>query len=343
MKYLKIALYTLLSIFALIIAFFIWAFVVEYRPNKIELIYENNSTTQIVSDEFDITVWNIGYAGMSEDMDFFMDGGAQTRTTKEQTQINLKHILTTLDTISSDFFLLQEVDESSKRSYYINQYAKITKSKPNYFISKAYNFKTKFVPVPVTKPLGKAQSGLATLSYVTPKKVERHAFPSVTPLPNRMFDLKRCFMVSEYKTNNNKKLYIINTHNSAFDSGKGRKKEMEHLREVLEQLYGHGESYVIVGGDWNQVPPDYPTEPTTPQYTTYRITNDLLPDDWNVVYDKTVETVRFANKPYEKGQTITSTVDYFIVSPNVEVLEVNVFQLEFKHSDHNPVHLKVRL
>jgi len=342
MKYCKIALYTILTVCAFLTAFFLWAYVIEYRPERVELICENH-VSQKVTDEFSITIWNIGYAGMSEEMDFFMDGGVQTRTTKEQTQINLRNILTTLDTISSDFFLLQEVDESSKRSYSIDQYRKIADSKPNYRISMAYNFRTLFVPVPVTNPLGKVQSGLVTLGNVTPSKVERYAFPSVTPLPNRMFDLKRCFMVSEYKTFSNKKLFIINTHNSAFDSGKGRKKEMEYLREVLEQLYSQGDAYVIVGGDWNQVPPDYPTEPTTPQYTTYRITKDLLPNGWNVVYDKSVETVRFANEPYVKRRTITSTVDYFLVSPNVELLEVKAFQLEYKHSDHNPVTAKFKL
>ena len=340
MKFYKITLYVILSASALLTGFFLWALVAEYRPKAVELI-DKNYITQKVADEFTITIWNIGYAGMNAEMDFFMDGGRQTRTTKEQTQINVLNILAKLDTLSADFILLQEVDEKSKRSYFIDQFGQIAESMPDYHMSRAYNFKTVFVPIPVKNPLGKVRSGLATLSKIVPVKVERYAFPIATPLPNRLFELKRCFMVSEYKTQDNKSLYIINTHNSAFDDGKGRKKEMEHLRELLESLYLQ-DAYIIVGGDWNQVPPDYPSEPTTPQYTPHRILKDMLPDGWKVIYDKSGETVRFANEPYVKGRTLTATVDFFLVSPNIEVLEVKAYPLEFKHSDHNPVQSKFR-
>ena len=321
--------------------FSLWAVFAEYRPNTVELIDENLNTHE-VADEFVMMTWNIGYAGMSAEMDFVMDGGRQTRITKEQTQSNIQQIVATLDTMSADFFLLQEVDEKSKRSYRINQFGKIANAMPEYHLNRAYNFQTGFVPVPVTNPIGRALSGLATLSKAPPVMAERYAFPNATPLPNRLFDLKRCFMVSEYKIQNNKKLYVINTHNSAFDSGEGRKKEMEHLRKVLENLYRQG-NYVIVGGDWNQVPPDYPAVPTTPRYTPHRMSQDLLPDGWQVVYDKSVETVRFANESYVKGRTITATVDFFLVSPNVETLEIKGYTLDFQNSDHNPVQAKFRL
>ena len=318
------------------------AIFLEYRPKTVELIDEILTVPQNVSDEITVIIWNIGYAGMSAEMDFVMDGGQQTRITKEQTQRNIQHIFAALDTMPADFFLLQEVDEKSKRSYRINQFAEIADALPEYHLNRAYNFQTGFVPVPVTNPIGRALSGLATLSKAPPVRAERYAFPNATPLPNRLFDLKRCFMVSEYKIQNNKKLYVINTHNSAFDSGEGRKKEMEHLRKVLENLYRQG-NYVIVGGDWNQVPPDYPAVPTTPRYTPHRMSQYLLPDGWQVVYDKSVETVRFANESYVKGRTITATVDFFLVTPNVETLEIKGYALDFQNSDHNPVQAKFRL
>jgi len=337
----KITVYTILLPVLFLTVFFLWAVFAEYRPKKVELIDENR-TVQEVADEFVIFTWNIGYAGMSAEMDFFMDGGRQTRATKEQTQSNIQYIVAALETLSVDFFLLQEVDEKSKRSYSINQFGKIADALPEYHLNRAYNFKTGYVPVPVTNPIGRVLSGLATLSRAAPVRAERHAFPNASPFPNRLFDLKRCFIVSEFKVQNNKSLYIINTHNSAFDSGEGRKKEMAHLREMLENLYRNG-AYVIVGGDWNQLPPDYPDEPTTPQYTPHRMSQDLLPDGWQVVYDKSVETVRFANEPYLKGRTLTATVDFFLISPNVEALEVKGYSLDFKNSDHNPVQARFRL
>jgi endonuclease/exonuclease/phosphatase family metal-dependent hydrolase len=340
-KFFKITLCAILFTVTSLTVFFLWAVFVEYRPKTVELIDENINL-QDVADEFVIMTWNIGYAGMNAEMDFVMDGGQQTRITKEQTQRNIQHIVAALDTMYADFFLLQEVDEKSKRSYRINQFGKIADAMPEYHLNRAYNFKTGFVPIPVTNPIGSVRSGLATLGKIAPVRAERYAFPNATPLPNRLFDLKRCFLVSEYKAPNNKKLHIINTHNSAFDSGEGRKKEMEYLREILENFYRQG-AYVIAGGDWNQLPPDYPAEPTTPQYTPHRISQDLLPDGWQVVYDKSVETVRFANEPYIKGSTLTATVDFFLVSPNVEAVEIKGYALDFEHSDHNPVRARFRL
>jgi len=334
-------LYLTFFIVALLTFFFLWAMVTEYRPKTVELIEENHHT-QKNPDEFDITIWNIGYAGMNAEMDFFMDGGRQTRITKEQTQNNMRQIVVILDTLQSDFILLQEVDERAKRSYSINEYRQITDFMPDYHLSKAFNFKTGYVPLPVMNPIGRVRSGLATLSKTIPVKVERYSFPNVTPVPQRLFDLKRCFMVSEYKTQDNNSLYVINTHNSAFDSGEGRKEEMDYLRTVVENLYRQG-AYVIVGGDWNQTSPDYPAEPTTPQYTPHRLTENLLPEGWQVIDDKSVETVRFANEPYVKGRTLTATVDFFLASPNVNVMEIKCFDLEFKNSDHNPVRARFRL
>jgi len=337
----KITICVILSAVTLLAGFFLWAMVTEYRPKMVELIDENH-ITQKVPDEFIVSTWNIGYAGMNAEMDFFMDGGQQTRTTKEQTQSNLQNIIATLDTLYADIVLLQEVDERAKRSYYINEFEQIADVMSGYHLSKTYNFKTGFVPVPIANPIGTVRSGLATLGKTTPIRVERYSFPNVTSVPQRLFDLKRCFMVNEYKTQDNKSLYVINTHNSAFDSGDGRKEEMAYLRSVIENLYRQG-AYVIVGGDWNQTPPDYPTEPTTPQYTPHRMSKDLLPESWQVVYDSLAATVRFANEPYIKGRTLTATVDFFLVSPNIEALEVKCYDLEFKNSDHNPVVARFRL
>jgi endonuclease/exonuclease/phosphatase family metal-dependent hydrolase len=36
-------------------------------------------------------------------------------------------------------------------------------------------------------------------------------------------------------------------------------------------------------------------------------------------------------------------IDYFFVSPNIEVEEVKGIDAQFKYSDHNPVRMKIRL
>jgi hypothetical protein len=42
------------------------------------------------------------------------------------------------------------------------------------------------------------------------------------------------------------------------------------------------------------------------------------------------------------GENYVTTIDGYIVSPNVEVLEVNGYDLGFEYTDHQPVRLGVQ-
>ena len=53
-------------------------------------------------------------------------------------------------------------------------------------------------------------------------------------------------------------------------------------------------------------------------------------------------SVRNADGPYHDGQLVL-TVDGFLVSPNVEVLESAVVDTGFAYSDHNPISMTVKL
>jgi endonuclease/exonuclease/phosphatase family metal-dependent hydrolase len=41
--------------------------------------------------------------------------------------------------------------------------------------------------------------------------------------------------------------------------------------------------------------------------------------------------------------TTCSTIDFFLISPNIEVLEIRTLDLEFENSDHLPVLMKIKL
>jgi endonuclease/exonuclease/phosphatase family metal-dependent hydrolase len=49
------------------------------------------------------------------------------------------------------------------------------------------------------------------------------------------------------------------------------------------------------------------------------------------------------DRPYVKGITGTTIIDFFVVSPNVEILSVKTLGNNFAWSDHQPVLMKVRL
>jgi len=321
----------------------------DYKPDDKTMIEENPSFDTIHIDSvssFNLMSWNIGYCGLSNEMDFFYDGGTKVRPSKEKVFENYIEIQDFLQNDSiTDFFLLQEVDNKSKRSYKMKEYDNLwgLKLLDGYSAYYAINYKVWFVPLPLTNPMGKVESGLVSITRFKPKSVIRISYPSLEKFPMKYFMLDRCIMVIRCQLSNGKDLTIINTHNSAFDDGSQRKLEMNMLKKYLLQEFEAG-NYVIAGGDWNQVPPgfkpDFKKDSFDPGYSIGAPDN-FLPDGWTWAFDNRVPTNRKVDKAYSRGTTGTTVIDYFIVSPNLKVDSIANLDMEFRHSDHNPVTLTV--
>ena len=138
----------------------------EYKPQDVEVLTLQNtikqkSETVQVGKEYSALDWNIGYAGLDKDEDFFMDGGKMVLPLdKAHVEENLKNIAQIIKDENADITLLQEVDEDSKRSYNINQVSYLDKELGLNSIL-AYNFKVKYIPYP-WPTLGKVNSGIYT-------------------------------------------------------------------------------------------------------------------------------------------------------------------------------------
>lgn len=338
-KLLKGILFIILSLILLFIVFLIYSTLVDYKPAPIEQIGDEKGKVIDVRDTLNVFNWNIGYSGLGDDMSFFYDGGTKTRTSKERTITNLYGIINELKSYGSiDFYTLQEVDISSKRSYKINQYDSIHSVLNDYYASFGQNYKVNFVPVPLSKPLGKVNSGLATFSKYEPFVISRYAFEGNYSWPKSLFMLDRCFMVQRFYTSDGKELLIINTHNSAYDDGSLRKRQMQMMHDFLQEEYAKG-NYIVVGGDWNQMPPkkgdsrEYKDE----HLTRIRIDANLLPENWSWTFCEKISTNRMINEAYNPETTKLTTIDFFLSSPNIKVVYHKNIDLQFKHSDHQPV------
>lgn len=322
----------------------------DYRPTDSKQLDLNKPTGKIKVDKTSLTlmIWNIGYAGLGKEMDFFYDGGKQVRPSKERSFGYLEKTKTFLfenDTI--DFILLQEVDRDSKRSYGYDQARLVSETLPYYNYTFAKNYDVPFVPVPVTNPMGKVFSGLMTLSKYDPLSFKRIQFPGNYSWPKSLFMLDRCFVIQQFMVADNKILTLINTHNSAFDDGTLRQMQMEMLKSFALSEHQKG-NYVIIGGDWNQNPPGFDPEMiSTGDVGTKNdlgnIPDDFMPFDWQWVYDKKVPTNRKADQLYMHGTTPVTTIDFFLVSPNLSINMIKAINLGFNVSDHNPVIMKVIL
>ena len=347
MRILRSILYLLLILVVAFLLFLLYATIDDYRPDEVTL-QSTECEPDIISDslEINLLIWNIGYAGLDASMDFFYDGGEQMRPSREGVIRNMEGISSTLAPyIGFDFIMLQEVDQDSKRSYHVNEFQTIKDQFKGYYSSFGMNYDVGFVPIPVSEPMGKVESGLMTLSKQCPGSVERHSFPGNYSWPMKLFMLDRCFLVNRYQVSNQKELVIINTHNSAYDDGSLRAQQMSYLRDYLLSEYDKG-NYVIVGGDWNQTPfglkPELPFHRFDTEDLTY-VEKDYPAPGWKWSFDTTMPTNRRVAEPYDRDSSPTTIIDCFLTSPNVELKEVKTIDLNFQYSDHQPVQLQARL
>ncbi|GIV34953.1 MAG: endonuclease [Chitinophagales bacterium] len=323
----------------------------DFSPPASEKVsLEKTSALHPEDSIFTFLNWNIGYAGLGDAEDFFFDGGRLVRPKKERVDANLKGIVSFLATqTDADFILLQEVDRNSKRSYYVDEVRAIAEEVPSYAYAYAVNYRVNYVPAPLNRPwdaMGKVEAGLVTLSRFQPDEALRITLPGEFAWPKKVFWLDRCLLVFRFNLNQGRQLVIINQHMEAYDEGGSiKKQQMDFLKNILLDEYSKG-NYIIVGGDWNQCPPDFNYQHFLPDkdssYVQLNIPSDFMPG-WTWAFDSNVPTNRKVATPYKKGETFVTLIDFYLVSPNVEVLEVKGIHLDFKYSDHQPVKLKVAL
>ena len=99
-KPIKIILIVLAVIVGLFAALLIWltATQLNVKTETAVVTHGNNSTAAFApGDEVSILSWNVGYAGLGEESDFFMDGGKQTRApSKAIVEKNMDGIVATV-------------------------------------------------------------------------------------------------------------------------------------------------------------------------------------------------------------------------------------------------------
>ncbi len=358
-------LFGLLVLFVLyIVGSIAYATVTDYQPNEIISLEIDQKATKKIIDKKRLTflTWNIGYGGLGAKTNFFYDagnfffsGGKMVRSTKPLLDKYLQNISSFIAQKEADFVLLQEVDRASTRSYYTDEQIFLQQKIPNYSSTFATNFRVSRLPLPICEPwavMGQMEAGLSTFSRYTAAEAVRYPFPVMPNWPNDLFSLDRCFLLERFETTdpNGKQLVVINTHNSAYGGGEQKKREMLYFKEIVLGEYQKG-NYVIVGGDWNQSPPNVPFAAVAQSmgiapdssYNPGNITPDFTPESWQWAYDEKVPTNRSLTDTLAYGKTFVTLIDYYLLSPNIRVHSVKGENLKFADSDHNPVSIEIEL
>ena len=344
--FLKISFFTISVIVLLFVLFFAFFTITDYKPDATFDIHNtNHPDTLKTGDTLTIITWNIGYAGLGNEMDFFYDGGEQVRATEKNTRKNLSEISSFLsNTGKPDFILLQEVDKKAKRTYLIDETKHLAEIFKEFLMFFAPNYKVLFVPLPVTSPMGFVYSGLLSLSGPNPTKSGRIDLPGDYSWPMKVFMLDRCILLNRYPLNNGKEFVLLNIHNSAFDDGSLKKQEMDFIRNLVISEYEKG-NYIAAGGDWNQNPPGLTDNKFNKPdgYGNFLLSGidvNFLPEQWQWCFGSVIPTNRSLKTAFNKKTSGTTVLDFFLLSPNIEIVSVKTYDLVFQNSDHNPVRMK---
>lgn len=309
-------------------------------PAKTVVYLKSNETGGELK-ALEIVSWNLGYAGLGKDANFVADGGKDLLPESRQIVVgNTAGIIETLDRFSPHIFFLQEVAGPSFVNRNVDLRREVEDSKKGFKSIYSPDIKTSLVPYPLNMDTGKL-----TLSVLPIIRAEGILLPLEDIFYAGIVKRQYRMLVTRFDVGNDRELVAINVHLAAFDDGATRQKQVEAVIQFAENEFSNG-CYVIVGGDWNLrlVNTDFPH--TTDDKFLFWLADfpmDVLPTDWELAADGSVPSVRTVHKKYDKGDNYVCTVDGFLLSPNVRLIDVRNVDLGFENSDHQPVKLTVNL
>ena len=321
----------------------------EYNPADVEPLEVSASAVNEparVGKMLKAVTFNTGYAGLDRSEDFFMDGGVSSRPDNQrQVENNLSGMVSALAAQNAQICFLQEVDVDSDRSYGTDQ-AAYYRHGLSMNAAFAYNYRCRFVPYP-WPPIGKVNSGVCTLTKLRVTEASRESMSVPFSWPLRVANLKRCMLIERVPVQDtDKELVLINFHLDAYDNGEGKAAQTKELMAVIKAEYRNG-NYVIAGGDFNQT-----FEGVTAigghkegVWQPGAIRNSDLPQGVRLVYDASRPSCRSLDAPYngDRENFVFFILDGFLLTDNIKLNHVETIDLNFQHSDHNPVAIQFTL
>ncbi len=346
-RWVKVLLCIVLAFVLVVGAYVAYVFIDYHRIGDMELTPEGDAaaTELAAGKRYTVLSYNIGFGAYEDDYGFFMDGGTESWAwSEERLTANVDAIAAFLARQKADFYLLQEVDIDSTRSYHVDERQPIYQALPGMSHVFAQNYDSPFLMYPLTQPHGASKSGLLTFSPAAISSAKRVELPIENSVM-KLVDLDRCYSVSRIPVDDSKELILYNLHLSAYTSdGTIATEQLKLLLADMQAEYEAG-NWCVAGGDFNkdllgdsavwfgEADQDYSWAQPIPDgiFDGYDVTLAAPLDE-----DAPVPSCRNADSAYHEGQYVL-TVDGFMVSKNVAVESAEVIDTGFRWSDHNPV------
>ncbi|MDR0297527.1 MAG: endonuclease/exonuclease/phosphatase family protein [Streptococcaceae bacterium] len=309
-----------------------------------QTVTSNRATELTTGKTYKLMTYNIGYGSYPADYTFFMDGGKEVRARSVQAVNDaIDEDARMIRSQAPDFVTVQEIDWQGTRSQYVNEPARLRSKVGDYGSVLTQNYDSAWLQYPVLDPIGKAKSGILTLSKYNISASTRYSLPIDTNF-SKFFDLDRAFDVNILPiASSTKKFVLINTHLSAYTKNVAvQKAQLKKIFDTM-QTYVDAGDYVICGGDYNHDLVGRPKNELTwmKSFPTADLTKGMRVVAPNP--DSSAPSVRSNGVTLSDPKEIFGWIDGFLVSENVTSLSVKTVSNNFKSSDHQPVVMDFKL
>ncbi|MBQ7358521.1 MAG: endonuclease/exonuclease/phosphatase family protein [Lachnospiraceae bacterium] len=321
----------------------------ERIPDKQVLEVSHSSDLVATTGEtYGIVSYNLGFGAYLPDFSFFMDGGEKSiAKSKESVIYAIQGAAKAVKDLNPDFVTFQEVDLDGTRSHHVNQFELLCQNFESFDNTYAVNFDSAFLAYPILEPHGKNKACIATFSRFGIESALRRSLPITTSV-TKVLDLDRCYSVSRIPVEGGKYLCIFNIHMSAYSSDASiREGQIKMFAEDMAKEYAAG-NYVICAGDFNHDLKNMNFDEEPAFSWAYPFPRDLLPEGFAFAIDELQgeeaqglwDSARNADIEYIPGETMTITLDGFIFSDNIEMVNYTNLNLGYAYSDHDPVYME---
>ena len=152
-KPLKIVLLVLAAVLLVVISYLAYVLIDYHRLGDMDLEVDRQvSQPAQTGCEYHLLSYNIGFGAYEPDYGFFMDGGTESWAwSQERLTANVGNIGAFLAQQDADFYLIQEVDRNSTRSYHVDEAAMLRSVLPEYDETWAQNYDS---PAPPSRGVG---------------------------------------------------------------------------------------------------------------------------------------------------------------------------------------------
>lgn len=332
----------LILLFLFLVAGVVWMAGGVQSPRRFDApVIETGAGRPVVATStLTVVVWNIAWA--------YGPGSEGTGSAQDEAHFasNLDRMGHFLAEQKADIVLLQEVDFGATRSHFMDQAERLAQAAQLGYVAPAVSWVANWVPFPYWPPrdhFGRMRSGGAVLSRfpIELNEVTLLDKPQSNPFWYNLFYLFRYVQETKIRVLG-APFRVYNAHLEAFDL-ENRKAQARAFSRIVED---GPDDLVIVGGDFNTVPPesprraDFEDEPET----------DFSEDDTLAVLRSTgrlrdVFAELFEDEPSSfftfPAADPNRKLDHLLVSPEFRVVSARVARSPGTVSDHLP--LVVRL